>query len=157
MADTSSLRASCFSSFAEAIKISICEMKHEGSFRGVFAGENRPPEKPLCVVERCRTLTPISPTCGAPLQIDGWCFPLIYCSFLRHHSIKKAQLLANDRHVWIAVNSFPFKTKACQDFWKQFSYIWLQTSVETEGRWGAFEWRKWESFKIPAKQIHLRF
>lgn len=90
-ADTSSLRTSCCS-FAEAIKISICEMKHGGSFRGCFAAETRPPEKLSCETERGTRLTPCPPRVVLHYRYMAGVFPLHYCSFLRLHDIKKAKI-----------------------------------------------------------------
>lgn len=66
--------------FAEAIKISICEMKHGGSFRGCFAGVTRPPEKLLCETERGSTLTPNPPRVVLRYRYMAGVFPLLLFS-----------------------------------------------------------------------------
>jgi len=85
-------------------------MKHGGRFRGCFAGETRTPEKLLCETERGSTLTPYPPRVGLHYRYMAGVFPWLYCSFLRLRDIKKAKikLLANDRHVRIPMNSYPF-------------------------------------------------
>lgn len=79
VADTSSLRTSCCS-FAEAIKIFICEMKHGGCFRGCFAGVTLPPEKLLCETERGSTLTPSPPRVVLRYRYMAGVFPLLLFS-----------------------------------------------------------------------------